>query len=125
MGAAGVKRQHSEAFADSVAQNQHSMAVMLEEGTARASKSKSNTVDLTDGGGGVVFTVSAANSSRLTAAIADCRLVLFSSCRYMSGRGCLCEWSRPAPGGESDREDIFSNGRRTIGNNRSSVLEGV
>ena len=82
MGAAGVKRQYSEVLAGSLAQNQHSMAVMLEEGTARASKSKSNTVNPTDGGGGVVFTVSAANSSRLTAAIADyvyCKGLSFSA----------------------------------------------
>jgi hypothetical protein len=82
MGAAGVKRQHSEAFADSVSENQHDVAVMIGDGTIRGSRGKSantTTVDLTGGG---VVAVSASNSTRLTAAIAEfiyCKGLSFST----------------------------------------------
>jgi hypothetical protein len=64
-----VKRQHSEAFVDSIAENQTSIAVLYADQQSHASHSSSNHVDLIgDGGGGGV---EASNATRLTAAISD------------------------------------------------------
>jgi hypothetical protein len=76
-----VKRQHSEAMADAISQNQTSIAVHLQEKRSCSSNSVSanNTVDLfTDGGG----SVEATNATRLTAAIAEfvfCKGLSFSA----------------------------------------------
>jgi hypothetical protein len=75
-----VKRQHSEAFVDSMAENQTSIAVLYADQLSRASRSSSNHVDLIgDGEGGGV---EASNATRLTAAIADyvfCKGLAFSA----------------------------------------------
>jgi hypothetical protein len=64
-----VKRQHSEAFVDSIAENQTSIAVLYADQRSCVSRSSSNHVDLIgdcEGGG-----VEASNAPRLTAVIAD------------------------------------------------------
>jgi hypothetical protein len=75
-----VKRQHSEAFVDSIAENQTSIAVLYADHRSRASRSSSNHVDLIgDGEGGGV---EASNATRLTASIADyvfCKGLAFSA----------------------------------------------
>jgi hypothetical protein len=67
-----VKRQHSKAFDDTIAENQTTIAVLYADQRSRAcraSRSSSNHVDLIgDGEGGAV---EASNATRLTAAIAD------------------------------------------------------
>jgi hypothetical protein len=61
-----VKRQHSKAFVDLIAENQTSIAVVFADQRSRASCSSSNHVDLTgDGEGGGV---EASNATSLTAA---------------------------------------------------------
>jgi hypothetical protein len=73
-----VKRQHSEAFVDLIAENQTSIAVLHVDHWSRASPSSSNHVDLIgDGEGGGV---EASNATRLTASIADyvfCKVLAF------------------------------------------------
>jgi hypothetical protein len=65
IGANAMKRQHDAAFAESIALNQQSLSVMLEDTRKRASNSScaGNPIDLTD--------VGAANGTKLTTAIAD------------------------------------------------------
>jgi hypothetical protein len=80
LGVASVKRQHQEAFTDSVAANQTSVAVMFENQRVRVSASAGiTTIDMTgDGGGGVA----ASNSTLLTSAIAEfvfCKGLSFSA----------------------------------------------
>jgi hypothetical protein len=69
LGAATLKRQHKDAFAEKVSENQHSIAVMFQSNRNRASKSGAAAViDMTgDGGEGVAL----ANSTKLTSAIAE------------------------------------------------------
>lgn len=80
LGVASVKRQHQEAFTDSVAANQNSVAVLFENQRLRVSSTAGvTTIDMTgDGGGGVA----ASNSTLLTSAIAEfvfCKGLSFSA----------------------------------------------
>lgn len=72
MGAASTKRQHKDAFADAVSENQRSLSVMLEGSRSRASNSTSASrpIDMS-GGGGMTFGVGAANATKLTSAISE------------------------------------------------------
>ena len=77
IGAASLKRQHQEAFTESVSDNQKSLSVMFEAQRCRASKSSSagNRIDLNGD-------VEASNSTRLTSAIAEfvfCKGLAFST----------------------------------------------
>ena len=71
-GAATIKRQHKEAFADSVSENQLSLSVMLQNGRSRSSNASGCVGDIIDmtrevGRRGV----EASNATKLTSAIAD------------------------------------------------------
>lgn len=70
MGSSSIKRQHKEAFADAISENQMSLSVMLESKRERCSSSASRPIDMTGdvvGSGGVTVH----NTTRLTSAIAD------------------------------------------------------
>lgn len=71
MGCASVKKQHKDAFADKVSENQMSLSVMLESRRERSSTSASRPIDITGDIGGVGGGVVAQNATRLTSAIAD------------------------------------------------------
>jgi hypothetical protein len=79
LGAATAKRQHQDAFNDSIADNQKSIAVMFEQSRVRKSATACDAIDMTgDEGGGV----GASNSMRLTSAIAEfvyCKGLSFSA----------------------------------------------
>lgn len=72
-GAASVKRQHKDAFSNSISENQMSIAVMFEGKRSRSSNSSSVAAECIDITGECIegTSVSAMNSTRLTSAIAD------------------------------------------------------
>ena len=71
-GAASVKRQHKDAFAESISENQQSIAVMFEAGRSRTSNSSSAAAPIDMTGNCLEGTgVAAKNSTRLTSAIAE------------------------------------------------------
>jgi hypothetical protein len=74
IGAASMKRQHKDAFADSIAENQQDISVCLESTRSRSSKSTSASrpIDLLDDDAGPrVGGVGAHNTTKLTSAIAE------------------------------------------------------
>jgi hypothetical protein len=71
-GAASVKRQHKDAFAESISENQQSIAVMFEAARSRTSNSSSAAAPIDMTGNCLEGTgVAAKNSTRLTSAIAE------------------------------------------------------
>lgn len=72
LGAATTKRQHKEAFADAICENQLSLSIMFENQRSRSSKSSSataaNPIDIT---GDSLEGVGVNNATRLTSAIAE------------------------------------------------------
>jgi hypothetical protein len=61
IGSSELKRQHQDAFAETVSQNQHDVGVMLEDSVSRASKSRG----LSAVEGGDLAVVSVANATKL------------------------------------------------------------
>jgi hypothetical protein len=83
MGSASVKRQHEEAFSETISNNQNSLSVMFETQRIRASKaSGASAEDIIDMTGDIDQNVGATNATKLTMAIAEfvyCKGLSFSA----------------------------------------------
>ena len=99
MGASTAKRQHQDAFSDTISENQHSLAIKFEQSRARATRG--DPIDMTaDAAAFGVGGVGASNSMKLTTAIAEfvyCKGLSFSATEWQHFQQIL-KLARLVPG---------------------------